>query len=231
MWRVFPSTSQTLLREAISPSPLQTPALNTVMGIYWRPCYRYLKLRFGASHEHSEDLVQGFFAALIEQSILSRYDANRGPFRPYLRSCLDQFVLKEFERQRAVKRGQGFRLMPLDPTLAVPSLDATPEEIFRREWQREMFELAVEDLRQLCQATDRRVRYELFAAYDLAGEPRARYHELAAVHGLPVTTVTNHLAWARRELRRLLQDRLCSTVPRERDRRNEMRSLLAGRGT
>jgi hypothetical protein len=34
------------------------------------------------------------------------------------------------------------------------------------------------------------------------------YDKLAAKHGLPVTDVTNALAWARREFRRIALDRL-----------------------
>ena len=111
-------------------------------------------------------------------------------------------------------------LRALDHDAAVPAPEGTPEEIFHREWQRQMLALAVEDLRNFCDQTGRAVRYELFAAYDLAEEPRPSYDELASAHGLPVTSVTNHLAWARRELRRLLEARL---GPRE------LRSVLCPR--
>ena len=196
------------MRQASSPSAGGAQALNAVMEIYWQPCYRYVTLRFRSTHEQAQDLVQGFFTALVEQGILTRYDPARGPFRPYLRACLDQFVSKEMERSRCEKRGGRAALIPLDPDAAVPASEGTPEEIFHREWQRQMFALAVEDLRRLSDDTGRGVRYQLFAAYDLAEGPRPSYDELAVRHGLPVTTVTNHLAWARRELRRLLEARL-----------------------
>jgi hypothetical protein len=71
-----------------------------------------------------------------------------------------------------------------------------------------MFTLAAEDLRKLCDRTGRGIRYKIFAAYDLAEEPRPGYEQLARAFDVPATTVTNHLAWARRELRRLLEIRL-----------------------
>ena len=178
------------------------------MEMYWKPCYRYIKLRFRVSDDRAEDLVQGFFAALIEQQILARYDSTRAPFRPYLRACLDQFVLKDMERSRSEKRGGRATLIPLDTETSLQAKDGTPDEIFHREWQREMFGLVVEDLRKACNETGRGIRYEIFAAYDLADEPRLSYEELAATYRIPVTMVTNHLAWARRELRRLLEVRL-----------------------
>jgi hypothetical protein len=51
---------------------------------------------------------------------------------------------------------------------------------------------------------------------------------LAQTHSLPVTTVTNHLAWARRELRRLLEQRVASVTPADNERRREVRLLLGG---
>lgn len=196
------------MRQASAPSAAGAEALNAVMELYWQPCYRYVMLRFRAPHEQTQDLVQGFFTALVEQGILERYDAARGPFRPYLRACLDQFVFKELERARCEKRGGRAIMVPLDADAAVPAPEGTPEEIFHREWQRQVFALAVDDLRRYCGETGRDARYDLFAAYDLAEEPRPTYDQLAAAHGLPLTTVTNHLAWARRELRRLLEARL-----------------------
>lgn len=207
-WIVFPSTRQTLIRQASATSAEGAYALNAVMEMYWKPCYRYVRLRFRVSDDEAEDLVQGFFVALIEQEILARYDSSRAPFRPYLRACLDQFVWKDLERNRSEKRGGRATLVPLDAETALPSGGGSPDEIFHREWQREMFALAAEDLRKLCDETGRSIRYEIFAAYDLADEPRPGYEHLAGTHGIPVTTVTNHLAWARRELRRLLQVRL-----------------------
>jgi RNA polymerase sigma factor (sigma-70 family) len=224
---VFPSTRHTLLQQASDPGEHHRDALNAVMEIYWQPCYRYVVLRFRRPHEEAQDLVQGFFTAFVEQAILARYDPVRGPFRPYLRACLDQFVLKDLERNRCEKRGGQATVVPLDPDAPIAQPEGTPEELFHREWQRHMFALASEDLRKLCDETDRAVRYRLFVAYDLADGPRPRYDDLAATHGLPVTTVTNHLAWARRELRRLLEDRVGTIASGEGERRRELRSLLS----
>ena len=223
---MFPSTRQTLVRQASSAAGGCQEALNAVLEIYWQPCYRYVLLRFHAAHEQAQDLVQGFFTALVEQEMLARYDAARGPFRPYLRACLDQFVFKEFERSRCEKRGGRATHVPLDQEDVVPAGGGNPEEIFHREWQRQIFALALEDLRAYSEQTERAVRYRIFAAYDMCDEPRPSYGQLAAAHGIPVTAVTNHLAWARRELRRLLEKRLGMTTASEGERLRELRSLL-----
>ena len=48
---------------------------------------------------------------------------------------------------------------------------------------------------------------------------------LAALHGVAETTVTNHLAWARRTLRALVMERIRGVTSGERELRDEMRRI------
>ena len=102
-----------------------------------------------------------------------------------------------------------------------------PEECFHREWQRQVFGLAVEDLRRHCEAAGKPVPFSLFSRYDL-GEDRAGYESLATEFGLPVTAVTNHLAAMRRLLRRFVLARLREMTVDEREFRREARALVGG---
>src|SRR5271156_3136249 len=222
---MFPSTRHSLLQAASAHPSTGAEAMNALMEIYWQPCYSYIRLRFQRPHEEAEDLVQSFFSALLQQELLARYDETLGSFRSYLRGCLDHFVLKTQRDQTRVKRGGG-KVGHLDAADYAASESGTPEEIFYREWQRQMFGLAIEDLRRFCEESDRQVRFQIFAQYDLAEAERPYYNQLAQTHSLPVTTVTNHLAWARRELRRLLEQRVASVTPADNERRREVRLLL-----
>jgi RNA polymerase sigma factor (sigma-70 family) len=226
---VFPSTRETLLRQASAAHGQRGAALNTVAEIYWQPCVRYILVRWHTSRERAEDLVQGFFAALVEGNLLGRYNSDVGPFRPWLRTCLDRFVLKQTERDGAAKRGGKVSTVSLEWAATAASAELSPEELFRREWQRQMFALAARDLRAVCESSGRLVRFQIFETYDLADDVRPGYEELAARFNLPVTTITNHLAWARLELKRLLKIRINGLAPTERDRERELRSLLTGR--
>lgn len=187
---MFPSTHHTLLNEAIRGEEGQ---LNRLLEVYWQPCFRYVRWRFHVSHEEAEDLVQGFFAYVIEKEVLSRFDGNKGRFRPFLRVCFDRYVMKKIERP----------VEPVSEEAADASLD--PEAMFEREWERQVFALAIGTLKAECTANGREVRFAIFEAYDLTEETRPSYEELALQFQLPVTTITNHLAWARKELRRLVQ--------------------------
>jgi predicted kinase len=99
------------------------------------------------------------------------------------------------------------------------------EEAFEREWRRQLFALAVEDLRACAAAEGKQVQFAIFEAYDLAEGERPSYSALAAHYGIAGTSVTNHLAWARRQLRALVAGRLRGVTPGENELREEMRRL------
>ena len=80
--------------------------------------------------------------------------------------------------------------------------------------------------------------FEIFEAYDLAGGERSSYADLATLHGVAGTTVTNDLAWARRTLRaygdeasgraRAAVDELERTAARTRKIAEQTRQRLGG---
>jgi RNA polymerase sigma factor (sigma-70 family) len=202
----FPTTRASLVGAAAGGGATARAALDEIIAVYWKPAYKYVRIEWRRSNEEAKDLIQGFFTALISQDLLAKFDPAKGRLRSYLRGCLDHFVRKQDESAMRLKRGGGVELTfdfeAADRELA--STAPSPEDVFLREWQREMFALALDDLRALCHGNGKEVQYRLFEQYDLADSARPSYADLAAEHGIPVTTVTNYLAWARRELRRLM---------------------------
>jgi DNA-directed RNA polymerase specialized sigma24 family protein len=235
----FPSTRRSVLLAVSSPEPgLRQEALSAIIEVYWKPVYKYVRLQWRKSNDDAKDITQGFFASLLERGLIERYDSSRAAFRTYLRTCVDGFVLHDAEAASRLKRGGGSRVVSLDfesaereLAMATAQPQLSMEELFHREWQRHLFTLAVEDLRRQCEETGKQTPFRLFEQYDLAAGPagaRPTYDQLAVEHKLPVTTITNHLAWARRELRRLVLDRLSAITSGDREFRREARSLLGG---
>jgi hypothetical protein len=73
------------------------------------------------------------------------------------------------------------------------------------------------------------LRFEVFSRSDLDpvnGEERPSYRQLAEEFKLPVTQVTNHLAWARREFRRVVLEQLRQLSGSEAEYRAEARELF-----
>ncbi len=234
---VFPATRHSLLQAAGSgDARTRRDALETLAQGYWRPVYKYLRLRWRADDEDARDLTQGFFAALVERGLVQRYDPSKARFRTFVRLCLDGFVKNERKAARRLKRGGGSTTLALDfvgadgelRQLELPD-DTDLDAWFHREWVRGLFVQAVEDLRARCQATGKLAALRLFERYDL-DEPgpdgRPTYAQLALESALPVTQVTNFLNWARREFRAAVLARLRLLTASEEEFRAEARALL-----
>jgi RNA polymerase sigma factor (sigma-70 family) len=233
----FPQTRRSVLLAAGSASPEERArALDVLVAAYWRPVFRHVRARWRQHEEDARDLAQGFFAAALEKGWLARFDPERGRFRTYLLSCLDGYVAKEKRAGRRLKRGGDATFVPLESTgedgesreLPLPG-GTDLEAEFQREWARSLFALAVESLRRRSAAAGKQVAFALFERYDIDGaeaHDRPSYAQLAADHGLPVTQVTNHLHWARRELRRAVLDKLREITASEDEFRSEARALL-----
>jgi len=218
--RRFPSTQLTLL-EAVSQG-MDRDALERVLALYWKPVYHFIRRRFGKGNEDAKDLAQGFFATAIERKFFERFDPNRASFRTYLRMAVEHFASNEHAASHRQKRSGE---VVFEPVEEFASEDLSPEQVFEREWQRQLFGLAIDDLRILCKDTGREVHWLIFEAYDLTDDERPSYAELARRFGIAETTVTNYLAWVRRTLRSLVTERMRGVTAGERELREEMRRI------
>ncbi|HEX6285565.1 MAG TPA: hypothetical protein VFZ71_11855, partial [Pyrinomonadaceae bacterium] len=82
-------------------------ALETIFASYWKPVYKYVRLKFRAGNEDAKDLTQGFFANAFEKNHFANYDAGKASFQTFLRTCLDGFVANERKAGMRIKRGGG----------------------------------------------------------------------------------------------------------------------------
>jgi RNA polymerase sigma factor (sigma-70 family) len=235
----FPATRGSVVRAAGSAdAAVRRQAQEALIAAYWKPVYKYVRFKWGAANEDAKDLTQAFFARAMERDFFDRFDPTKARFRTFLRVCVDGFVANERRAAGRLKRGPA-ELLPLDFEGAEgefcrhpPAAGSDPDDFFRREWLRELFALAVEDLRHECAASDRNTHFALFERYDLDGPDAAEgltYARLGEEFGLPATQVTNYLALARREFRRLLLDRLRECTAGEEEYQQELRTLFGGK--
>ena len=70
--------------------------------------------RQGHGVEAARDLTQEFFARLLEGQWLRPADPQRGRFRSFLLRCLSRFLIDEWRRGTAQKRGGGREFFSLD---------------------------------------------------------------------------------------------------------------------
>jgi hypothetical protein len=152
--------------------------------------------------------------------------------------CVDSFVLNEDKAERRQKRGGEVQHLALDFAGAeeeLGTIDGTEiasaeslDEFFEKEWIRSLFTLAVEELRDLAVERGKERAFRFFEAYDLEGD--ASYQKLSEENGIAVSDVTNGLAWARREFRRIALERLREVCGSEEEFRREARATFGSGG-
>jgi len=211
-------------------------ARETIAATYWKPVYKYIRLRWNASREDAEDLTQEFFARAFDRATLERYDSARARFRTFLRTCVDAAVANARRDAERMKRGGAVTFVSMDFAGAegeLAGVSAPPDEevdaFFHREWVRAVFEQAVDHLRRECIFKQREEHFAMFMRYDV--EPmdhdhRPTYAELARDCGIPETQVTNYLALARRRFRHHVLDVLVDLTGNDEEYAEAARDLL-----
>jgi RNA polymerase sigma-70 factor (ECF subfamily) len=236
----FPATRYSVISAARSGDPTErSQAIDAITTFYWKPVYKYVRLRWSLDAEDARDFTQDFFLHLIEKDFLESYDPSKGRLRTFLRTCIDRLFLNQSRDAHRLKRGGVPARQAIDFDEAERELShmvqqagsspASPEDYFEKEWVRTLFALAVEQLRLHCESAGKLVHFELFAGYDLYlydHQPKPSYASLAAKFNLSVTDVTNYLAFARREFRRCVLQKLREMTGSEEEFRREAQSLL-----
>jgi hypothetical protein len=230
----FPVTNHSAIIGARSDDQVvRRRAFETILASYWKPAYKYIRLKWQADNEDAKDLTQGFFANALEKNHFATYDTAKASFQTFLRTCLDGFVANERKAGRRLKRGGDVNHYQLDFVSAEDEFashratpDLSPEDYFHREWVRWMFTLAVEALRQRCIESGRTIHFQLFERYDLGDDANVSYASLAKEFNLEPATVNNYLAAVRRDFRRIVIEKLREITATEEEFRTEARSLL-----
>ncbi len=158
--REFNTTHWSVVLAARGESTDAQEALSKLCRVYWYPLYAFVR-RQGHRPEDAEDLIQGFFARILQRKDLETVQRERGRFRSYLLVSLKHFVLNTELRARAEKRGGGHSIISLDEVEAEkkfarePVDKSTPEKIFERRWALALLDKVLERLRQEYESTGR----------------------------------------------------------------------------
>jgi DNA-directed RNA polymerase specialized sigma24 family protein len=236
----FPATRRSAILAASSADmPARTLGLELLIAAYWKPTYKYIRLKWNASNENAKDLTQGFFARAIEKDFFRKYDPSRARFQTFLRTCVDHFVLNERKFIQRQKRCGDLQTFPLDFDGAEAEFrsmhvkpditDISTDEYFQREWVASLFSLAVDELERECESCGKQTHFLLFEKYDLDDDGTGKslsYEQLASQFRISVTDVTNYLSWVRRRFRSIALEKLRHLTGSDEEFRAEARVLL-----
>lgn len=206
---------------------------DALFAVYWRPSYKYVRIRWKLDPEQAQDAIQSFFLTAFEKQYLADFDPSIARFRTYLRICIDRYVMKERQASERLKRGGDFEHLSLDFASADSELSRVaasaieqPDQLFDQEWVRSILVLSIHKFKASCSEQEKEVYFKLFEKYDLGDDVSLTYAQLGEQFALSVETVTNYLAWARRQFRQTVLETIAELTGNEEEYREEVLAVL-----
>ena len=229
----FSTTHWSVVLEAgAADSPGAAAALEQLCRTYWYPLYVFVR-RKGHSPEDAQDLTQEFFARFLEKKYVALADQGRGKFRTFLVRSLEHFLINEWTRAHAAKRGGRQQVISWDEDeieeryLAEGADEEAPDRLFEKRWALSLLEQVLSRLGQECSECGKTELFEALKVH-LWGEPDgASYEQIAARLGLTEGAVKVAAHRMRQRYRELLRAEVASTVATEAEVDEELRYLVA----
>ena len=218
--------------QAGTDSPQAHQALETLCGNYWYPLYAYVR-RQGHSAHDAQDLTQAFFERLLEKNYLADVQRDKGRFRSFLLASLKHFLANEWDREQALKRGGGKRLIALDEDSAEsryklePKDDLSADKIYERRWALTLLDQVLGKLRNEFEKDGRLEQFETLKQYLSAGRTSVSYAQAADKLGMNEGAIKVAVHRLRKRYRELLRAEIAQTVATASEVEAEIRYLFA----
>jgi RNA polymerase sigma-70 factor (ECF subfamily) len=221
-----------LVLEAKGESPAAQKALEILCRTYWRPLYGFVR-RHGLGREEAQDLVQEFFAGLLEHKNLNTVRREKGRLRSYLLVSLKRFLASERQRASGVKRYETGPSIPLDELLAHESADLelaetlSADRLYERRWALAVLEQVLARLEEEYRAANNAALFDQLKEF-LAGERgRPTQAEIAAELRMTENAVKQSFHRFRQRYRIVLREEIAHTVIAPGDVEDELRHLIS----
>jgi RNA polymerase sigma-70 factor (ECF subfamily) len=202
---------------------------------YWYPLYTFIRRR-GHGSDEALDLVQDYFARLLEGRVLKAADPALGRFRTFLLTDCEHFLAKQHIRAGALKRGGGSTIVSIDAAEAEgrfgrePAHDLTAERLFERTWALTLLDRVLGLLRDEYRQDGRVDVFDRLKLVLSDGPGAIRYATIASEIGTTEGAVGMAVYRLRKRYGTLLHEEIAATVGDPAEVDDEVRALLAALG-
>jgi RNA polymerase sigma factor (sigma-70 family) len=228
----FTTTHWSVVLDAQSESPAAQRALEILCRTYWRPLYGFVR-RQGLGREEAKDLIQEFFARLLEHKNLNTVRREKGRLRSYLLVSIKRFLASERHRASGVKRYETAPYIPLDELpdsdLADFELAETwsADRLYERRWALAVLEQALTRLDAEYRAAGTGPLFDKLKELLVGEEGRPLQAEIATELGMTENAVKQAFHRFRQRYRMLLREEVAHTVLAPGDVEDELRHLIS----
>jgi len=208
-------------------------ALDRLCNQYWQPLYYFVRRR-GYTKQDAQDLTQGFFARLLDKGLIWAADRERGRFRTFMLTALQNYLTNEWDRMNRQKRGGGQQFLSLEQAgnaeagyqLLAPDT-ASPDQLFERRWAQALLQVVLRRLREEFDARDGRGRFDVLKEFLFSDRGQVSYADAAVRIGLSESATKSAIYRLRQRYGELFTEEITQTVASPEEVDDEIRHLLA----
>ena len=227
------ATTHWSLVEACADDETADSALAQLCQDYWPPLYTFARRR-GNSSADAQDLVQGFFAYLLQSKAYAQTNRRKGKFRSFLLASLKNYMTDAWDKTRAIKRGGEHEFVLLDEEVEAaealyrrvpPAMKLDDEQQYEQAWAAA---LAASALKRTQNEFANSAKARLFHAlkpFLTGGVGLPGHEEVARRLDISIDTFRSHLSRLRARYRELLREEVARTIGVAEDVDDELRHL------
>jgi RNA polymerase sigma factor (sigma-70 family) len=228
----FATTHWSVVLEAQGESPAAQKALEILCRTYWRPLYGFVR-RQGLTREEAQDLIQEFFARLLEHRNLDTVRREKGRLRSYLLVSLKRFLASERHRARGVKRYESGPHVTLDELVESEVTEfelaetLSADRLYERRWALAVLQQVLTRLESEYRAANNAALFDRLKEFLIGERSRPTQAEIATELGMTENAVKQAFHRFRQRYRVLLREEIAHTVIAPADVEDELRHLVS----
>ena len=205
-------------------------AMETLCVAYWYPLYAYVR-RDGHSPHDAQDLTQEFFSRLLEKDWLQAAGPENGRFRTFLLVAMKRFLINEWHKNAALKRGGHITHVPLDAEDAerrfASEPELAPDAVFERRWAMTLLDQTLNTLEGEFAAEGKADQFQAMKHCLTTDRDRISYGELAAQLDSNEGAARVAVHRLRKRFRALFRENIAATLAEGENVETEMQHVVA----
>jgi RNA polymerase sigma-70 factor (ECF subfamily) len=228
----FTTTHWSVVLEAQGESPAAQRALEILCRTYWRPLYGFVRKQ-GLGREDAQDVVQEFFARLLEHRNLNTVRREKGRLRSYLLVSVKRFLANERHRASGIKRYESGPHIALDELLQSEFTDfelaetLSADRLYERRWALVVLEQVLTRLESEYRAANNATMFDHLKEFLVGERSRPTQAEIATELSMTENAVKQAFHRFRQRYRVLLREEIAHTVITPGDVEDELRHLVS----
>jgi RNA polymerase sigma factor (sigma-70 family) len=219
--------------EACADDENSDTALARLCQDYWPPLYTFARRR-GNSSADAQDLVQGFFAYLLQSKAYAQTDRTKGKFRSFLLASFKNYMTDAWDKARAAKRGGDYQFVLLDDEVEAAealyrcvssSVKSDEEQQYEQTWATALVARALERTEEEFHHGSKARVFHALKPFLTGGVGLPSQDEVATRLEISIDTLRSHLSRLRARYRELLREEVTRTIGIAEDVDEELRHL------